>query len=55
MWHAWERRGKCTAFWWESHKERYYLEDQGADEMMTSERILERLAGGYRVDPVGSG
>jgi hypothetical protein len=17
MWHAWERRGKCTGFWWE--------------------------------------
>jgi hypothetical protein len=21
MWHAWERRGKCTGFWWESQKE----------------------------------
>jgi hypothetical protein len=18
MWHAWERRGKCTRFWWET-------------------------------------
>jgi hypothetical protein len=22
MWHAWERREKCTRFWWESPKER---------------------------------
>jgi hypothetical protein len=22
MWHAWERREKCTRFWWESTKER---------------------------------
>jgi hypothetical protein len=22
MWHAWERREKCTTFWWESPKER---------------------------------
>jgi hypothetical protein len=22
MWHAWERRGKCTRFWWESPEER---------------------------------
>jgi hypothetical protein len=29
MWHAWERRGKCTRFWWESPKERDYLEDKG--------------------------
>jgi alpha-glucosidase (family GH31 glycosyl hydrolase) len=29
MWHAWERREKCTRFWWESPKERDDLEDQG--------------------------
>jgi len=29
MWHAWERREKCTRFWWESPKERDHLEDQG--------------------------
>jgi hypothetical protein len=29
MWHAWERREKCTRFWWESLKERDHLEDQG--------------------------
>jgi hypothetical protein len=22
MWHAWERREKCTRFWWENPKER---------------------------------
>jgi hypothetical protein len=21
MWHAWERREKCTRFWWESPRE----------------------------------
>jgi hypothetical protein len=31
MWHAWERREKCTKFWWESPKERVHLEDQGVD------------------------
>jgi alpha-glucosidase (family GH31 glycosyl hydrolase) len=31
MWHAWERRKKCTVFWWESQKERNHLEDQGVD------------------------
>jgi hypothetical protein len=29
MWHAWERREKCTRFWWESQKERDHWEDQG--------------------------
>jgi hypothetical protein len=29
MWHAWERRQKCTRFWRESPKERDHLEDQG--------------------------
>jgi hypothetical protein len=27
MWHAWERREKCTRFWWESPKERDHWED----------------------------
>jgi alpha-glucosidase (family GH31 glycosyl hydrolase) len=31
MWHAWEMRGKCTRFSWESPKERDHLEDQGVD------------------------
>jgi hypothetical protein len=29
MWHAWERREKCSRFWWESPKERDHWEDQG--------------------------
>jgi Asp-tRNA(Asn)/Glu-tRNA(Gln) amidotransferase B subunit len=27
MWHACERREKCTRFWWESPKDRDYWED----------------------------
>jgi hypothetical protein len=32
MWHAWERREKCTRFLWESPKERDHIEDQGIGE-----------------------
>jgi hypothetical protein len=46
MWHAWDRREKCTRFWWESQKERYHLEDQGVDRRMGSDWFLGRLAGG---------
>jgi hypothetical protein len=46
MWHAWERRGMSTWFWWESQKERDHLDDQGVDGRMGSEWILGRLAGG---------
>jgi hypothetical protein len=31
MWHAWERRGNSTRFWWESPMERDLSEDQGED------------------------
>jgi hypothetical protein len=31
MWHAWERRGKCTRFWWESPKERDHSADRRVD------------------------
>jgi hypothetical protein len=34
MWHAWEMRGKCTGFWWESRKERDHLEERGVDGRM---------------------
>jgi hypothetical protein len=44
MWHAWERREKCTRFWWESPKESDNLEDQGVGGKMVSEWILGRLA-----------
>jgi hypothetical protein len=40
MWHAWERREKCTRLWWESPKERDHLEDQGVGGEMGSEWIL---------------
>jgi hypothetical protein len=46
MWHAWERREKCTGFLSESPKERDHSEDQGVDGRMGSEWILGRLAGG---------
>jgi hypothetical protein len=45
MWHAWERREKCTRFWWESPNERDHLEDQGVSGKMGSEWILGRLDG----------
>jgi hypothetical protein len=43
MWHAWERREKCTKFWCETPKERDHLEDQGVDRKMGSEWFLRRL------------
>jgi hypothetical protein len=68
MCYAWERRGKCTGFWWESPKEIDELEDRGVDGRMGSEWILGRLAGGvewiqwsvagsckYCDEPLGSG
>jgi hypothetical protein len=39
VWHAWERREKCTRFWWKSPKERDHLEDQGTGGKMGSEWI----------------
>jgi hypothetical protein len=48
MWHARERRGKCTGFWWESRKERDHLEERGVDGRMGSEWILGRLASGAK-------
>jgi hypothetical protein len=46
MWHAWERREKCTRFWWESPKERDNSEDQDVSGRMKSEWILGILAWG---------
>jgi hypothetical protein len=37
------------------YKERGHSGDQGIDRRMGSEWILRRLAGGCKVDPVGSG
>jgi hypothetical protein len=46
MWHAWDRTGKCTGFWWESPNEGDHLEDRGVDGRMGSKWILARFAGG---------
>jgi hypothetical protein len=46
MWHAWERREKCTRFRWVSRNERDHLEDQSVGGKMGSEWILGRLAWG---------
>jgi hypothetical protein len=43
MWHACERREKCTRVW-ESPKERDNSEDRGIHGRMRSECILGRLA-----------
>jgi len=45
---------KSTRFWWESRKERDHSEDRGADGRMKSEWILGSLAGGCRMDSIGS-
>jgi hypothetical protein len=37
IWHAWERREKCTRFRWVSPKERDHLEDQDGIRMDLSE------------------
>jgi hypothetical protein len=55
MWHAWERREKCSTFRWESPKERDHLENQGVSGRMGSEWILGRLAWGCGLDSTGSG
>jgi hypothetical protein len=46
MWHAWERRGNCTRFCWESLKERDHFEDPGVDGKMGPEFILGSFSGG---------
>jgi hypothetical protein len=42
----WERRGKCTGFWWESQEVGEHLEHQGIDGRIGYDWILGRLAGG---------
>jgi hypothetical protein len=43
MWHAWERREKCTRFWWESPKERDHWEDQGVGGKMVIRMDLREI------------
>jgi hypothetical protein len=55
MWHAWERRDKCTRFWWETPKERDHSEGREVDGRMESEQILGDWLGGCGLDSTGSG
>jgi hypothetical protein len=55
MWHAWERREKCTRFWCEIPKESGRLEDQGVGGKMGSEWILGTLGWVCGLDSTGSG
>jgi hypothetical protein len=45
MWHARERREKCTRFWWKSPKERDHSEDRGVDGRMGLE--FGEIGGGW--------
>jgi hypothetical protein len=55
MWHAWERREKCTGFWWESPKDRDHSEDQGVNGRMGSMDLREIVGGGVYSGFSGSG
>jgi hypothetical protein len=46
MWHAQEKREKCTRVWWENPKKRDYSEEQDIDRRMGSEWILGKLVCG---------
>jgi hypothetical protein len=52
--HTWERREKCTRFWWESLKKRDHPEDHGIDGRMGSERILRQTGWGGGLVSTGS-
>jgi hypothetical protein len=52
MWHARERRGKFTGFWWEIPKERDHMEDLGVDGIRMG---LWEIGWGCGVDSNGSG
>jgi hypothetical protein len=52
MWREWERREKCTRFWWEIPKERDHSEDRG---VVGIRMDLMEIGSGCRVDPFGLG
>jgi hypothetical protein len=54
MWHAWERRQKCTKCWWESPKEKDHSENQGVDAIRMDLRETGG-GGGGGLDSSGSG
>jgi hypothetical protein len=57
MWHAWERREKCTGFWWDSPTECDISTVRVVEGRLESVLMFGRLAdgGGRGVDSVGSG
>jgi hypothetical protein len=55
MRHAWERREKCTRFWWEIPKERDHSEDQGVCGKMGSNGSWGDWLRRCGVDSTGSG
>jgi hypothetical protein len=55
MWHAWERREKCTRFLWKIPKEKDRLKHHSVDGKMGLEWMLGKLAGGCGLESTGSG
>jgi hypothetical protein len=55
MWHAWERRGKCTRIWWESPNEIEHSEDQGVGGKWDQTESYEDWFGGCGLDYTSSG
>jgi hypothetical protein len=46
MWHAWERREKCTSFFNKKPKERDHSEDRGVDGRMGTRMNLGEIGWG---------
>jgi hypothetical protein len=56
MWHAWEKGGTCTGFWWENLKKKDHLKDKGIDRRMGIKMDLREIGWGRcGVDSPGSG
>jgi hypothetical protein len=45
MQYEWERKGMHIGYWWESHKERDYFEDQDVGVWTVLKWIVERCEG----------